>query len=374
MIVPSQGGPVGPSVRIQRGLAATGTRLLRTLPPERAHEIVMWSLKRGLNRFLDGRPHLPADLSFRTQVSGLGPFVHPVALAAGFDKNAEGLKGLSRMGFSAIEVGTVTPKAQDGNPKPRIFRQPGQRALVNRMGFNNHGLKTVLANLAEAKSFPDLPVLGVNLGKNRQTSADQALEDYLSGLRRVSGLKPSYFVVNISSPNTPGLRDLASRSFLQSLAEMIRRDESLDLSQVWIKLDPDQEKSQFQDITACISEEKFAGMVLTNTHRVEYPQQGGQSGHPLGIDSTRCLEWAWEVHKGLLPMIGSGGILSGSDIFQKMIRGASLTQIYTAMIYRGPYVVSMLLEELAYELRLRKISCLSDIVGAYYQDSLLGKG
>jgi dihydroorotate dehydrogenase len=275
-----------------------------------------------------------SDVELSVSIPGIGRVKHPIGLAAGFDKNCHSPQGFADLGFSMIEVGTVTPFAQAGNPKPRLFRQPEQRAIINRMGFNNDGSKTVAERVAKLRWEHDKIPLGINLGKNKNTPMERALDDYIESYQVFKGLC-RYYVVNISSPNTPGLRDLASTQFLGELAQAFSREEK----GVWVKLDPDMSKQQFQSLVEVIADRGFSGIILTNTHRVEWPETGGQSGHPVAIASTRCLEWAWEVHRGQLPMIGCGGILSGADIFEKIIRGASAVQIYTALVYRGPWVV-----------------------------------
>ena len=352
-----------------RFIGRFGTSCLRSLPPEISHYLGMKLLKSGAIKLLS--PPIDSDLEISTavDVDGIGVLGHPVGLAAGFDKDAENLTGLGSLGFSWIEAGTVTPLAQAGNPKPRLFRQIEQHALVNRMGFNNLGCSQFSINVKKQKKHLNFP-LGINVGKNKATKLEHALQDYLTAIRSLEGLG-KYFVVNISSPNTPGLRSLSSKGFIKELAACLRSERDAKISDVWIKLDPDMNKTDFQVVIEAIASEKFAGIVLTNTHRIESPFTGGQSGHPLSVKSTQCLEWAYEVHRGQLPMIGCGGILSGSDIFQKMIRGASAVQIYTALIYRGPFVVYELLSELKSELKLRNIRFLKDIVGAYYDDTRL---
>ncbi|NRA43358.1 MAG: quinone-dependent dihydroorotate dehydrogenase [Oligoflexales bacterium] len=346
-----------------------GTACLRRLPPEVSHHLGMQLLKSGLLKVCKPPLDQDLDISMACNLEGVGSLKHPIGLAAGFDKNAENLIGLGSMGFSWIEAGTVTPLAQSGNPKPRLFRQAEQHALVNRMGFNNAGCDQFAQNLKRQEHDLTFPI-GINVGKNKITELDRALSDYVKAIRTLEGLG-KYFVVNISSPNTPGLRSLSSKSFIEELAACLRSERDAKISDIWIKLDPDMSKSDFQSVVEATTSESFAGIVLTNTHRVESPFAGGQSGHPLSVKSTICLEWAHEVHKGKLPMIGCGGILSGADIFQKMIRGASAVQIYTALIYRGPFVVYELLSELKAELKLRNIRFLQDIVGAYYLDEKL---
>jgi dihydroorotate dehydrogenase len=230
------------------------------------------------------------------------------------------------------------------------------------MGFNSHGALTVSRRLAAMNWSHDRVPLGINCGKNKETPPDKALGDFLQVVEAFKELA-RYFVINISSPNTPGLRDLATTDFLNHLADELGHL----LPRTWVKLDPDLDKKSLQALIEVISRRGFQGVILSNTHRVNWPEPGGLSGHPLLAASTACLEWAYEVHGGALPMIASGGILSGADIFQKIARGALAVQIYTALVYRGPWVVAMLLEELAQELKLRGFSCAEDALFSYYK-------
>lgn len=346
------------------------TLALRALPPEPAHKLAIHLLSTNIHKyFYKSRPQLD-NLSFQIEIPGLPLLPHPICLAAGFDKNASALEGLSNLNFAMLETGTLTPKAQPGNKTPRLFRQVEQSALINRMGFNNIGCDRAIPKLESyQKKFSTVP-LGINIGKNKDTPLSFATEDYLSSMQRLEGLG-DYFVINISSPNTPGLRKLSSPEFVKELGQILRASRDEKLSDVFVKLDPDSSKKHIQLMIEAICEIGFGGVILTNTHRVTAPYEGGQSGHPLAVKSTLCLEWAHEVHQGTLPMIGSGGVLSGSDVYQKLIRGASAVQIYSALVFRGPFVVESLLEELAQELRLRKITFLKDIIGRYYEDPSL---
>lgn len=343
-------------------LADSGTALLRLLPAEAAHDLGMWMLSQGLLNLLP-EPAVDATLNgMKVNLPGIGQLAHPIGLAAGFDKNCKCPAAFVRMGFSMIEVGTVTPYAQPGNPKPRLFRQTEQRALINRMGFNGDGAATVANRLKQLHWNNQKIPLGVNCGKNKITPADRAVQDYLQVIEAFKGLC-QYFVVNISSPNTPGLRELATPAFIEHLADEIGHDRT----KVWVKIDPDMSRKEFQELVAAIAGRGFQGVIISNTHRVAVPEAGGQSGHPVMALSTACLEWAWEVHKGSLPMIASGGVLSGIDLFQKLARGASAVQIYTALVYRGPWVVWKLLIELSAEMQLRGFSCVEDFIGSYYE-------
>jgi dihydroorotate dehydrogenase len=337
-----------------------GTALLRWLPAETAHELGMKILRSGLLERI--QPPSTYVAGCRTQLPGLGELPHPIGLAAGFDKNAVAPGAFARLGFSFLEIGTVTPRAQEGNPRPRMFRLPGQRAIINRMGFNSDGAMTVARRLESLRWDLGRVPLGVNLGKNRDTPLDRAVHDFAQGVEVFKNLA-SHFIVNISSPNTPGLRDLATPSFIRELAE------ALDpvRHKTWIKLDPDMGRAAFSEVVESILNSGFVGIVLTNTHRVVHPETGGLSGHPLLLRSTTMLEWAWEVHQGRLPMIGCGGVLSGADVLEKICRGASAVQIWSALVWRGPWVVAKLLEELMDEMKLRGFATIQEAHGSHWR-------
>jgi len=336
---------------------------LRLLPAETAHEIGMHILKFRLARLLPRPKPVFSGFKLHQKASGIGQLRHPIGLAAGFDKNAFALPGFCDLGFSFIETGTITPLPQIGNPKPRLFRQKGEASLINRMGFNNDGHRAVLERLKTLR----LPVpIGVNLGKNKTTPVERSLSDYLKGISQFKDIA-DYLVINISSPNTPGLRDLANPEFISQLASEVRLQFADSLKNIWIKLDPDMPIKIFQNLVEAIAQSEFAGLILTNTHRVEWPQSGGMSGHILSHLSSERLEWAYQVHQGQLPMIGCGGIFSGIDVFHKLARGASAVQIYTALVYRGPWAVLHMLDELQAEMKLRGFTDLSTVIGSHYQ-------
>jgi dihydroorotate dehydrogenase len=211
-----------------------------------------------------------------------------------------------------------------------------------------------------------IPV-GVNLGKNKQTLTGNAISDYLKGLIHFKNLG-SYIVINISSPNTPGLRELANPEFIRQLKSEIEMQVPELLKKIWIKLDPDLSRKEFMALVEAITAERFAGLILSNTHRVAWPEAGGMSGHVLSHLSSERLTWAHEVHRGGLPMIGSGWVLSGVDVFHKLARGASAVQIYTALVYRGPWAVLHMLEELKAEMLLHGYKKASDVIGCHYRD------
>lgn len=360
LVAPLQGW----RARALRSLGHWGAAALRCLPPETAHDAASFLLRSGVTRRL-GRPLLQENISsLAVTVPGLGDLLHPIGLAAGFDKNGTLVTPLADLGFSFLEVGTVTPLVQPGHPKPRLFRYPAQRALVNRMELHSDGAHAVFDRLRGLHWAHDPMPLGINVGKNKHTPAEVAVEDFVAGLEMFRELG-RFFVVNLSSSHNEGLPDFADEHFVRLLAER-KRDM---LGKIWIKLDPDMPRAPFQRLVEVIADCGFQGLVLTNTHKVRWPELGGMSGHPLSIAATTRLEWAHEVHKGRLAMIGCGGVLSGADIFEKLARGAACVEIYTAFIYRGPFAVIELLEELIAELRSRGFTCVADAIGSHYHDA-----
>jgi dihydroorotate dehydrogenase len=348
------------------------TRALHLLPPETAHRLAIWGLEQG---FVHRQP-ADAWLSLATKFGGLD-LPNPLGLAAGFDKNAQGLPGLARMGFGFVEIGTVTPRPQGGNPKPRLFRLPEDRALINRLGFNSEGLERVRARLARRR--PDWGVIGANIGANRD-SAD-AVEDYVTCLR---GLYPlvDYVTVNVSSPNTPGLRRLQHGTRLAALlAALLEARRTLTTAgdrgpaptkPILLKIAPDLQADEERAITETALAAGIDGLIVANTtiarpdglrsrHR---DQAGGLSGAPLLAPSTAQLARIHRLTGGRLPLVGVGGIRSGAHAYAKFRAGASAVQLYTALIYQGPPVVTRILAELAALLARDGHARLADAVGA----------
>jgi dihydroorotate dehydrogenase len=342
-------------------LGTHGTAVLRLLPAETAHEIGIRILASPWFRNLKAPDYKINFNGLSTNIPGIGRCRHPVGLAAGFDKDARAPFGFSALGLSFLELGTVTPRPQPGNPKPRMFRQPDQHGLINRMGFNSEGSAAVLDRVQNLSRQKLTVPLGINIGKNRDTALAAALADYSTGLERFQHVA-DYFVINLSSPNTVGLRSLANEEFLSTLA----RRHPDQLGKIWLKLDPDTPKRDFQKLIESVSQLGFQGLVLTNTHKVDWPEAGGQSGHPLAVAATSRLEWAYEVHRGHLPMIASGGIFSGTDVIERLRRGACAVQIYSALVYRGPWAVAKILREVNAEMELQGITFLSDIQGTFF--------
>lgn len=292
----------------------------------------------------------PAGVDLRTRLCGI-PLPHPIALAAGLDKDAEAVAGLFALGFSAVEVGTVTPRPQPGNPRPRLFRLPPEQALINRMGFNNHGADA-LARRLSALDFRPGPV-GINLGKNRDTPLERAVEDYVLLVERLAPLA-DYLVINASSPNTPGLRSLQAPDKLEALlrAVLSKRDEVADGKPLLLKIAPDLAPEAVDEIVDLAVACGVSGLVCTNTtlaRPVKGPhadEAGGLSGRPLRAMSTEILRRASARANGRLALVASGGVLTAEDVLEKLRAGASVVQLYTGFVYGGPSTVPRLLKDL----------------------------
>ena len=323
-----------------------------TLDPETAHHVAFANLNRahalGLTRLL--RPHVADD---PVEVMGL-TFPNPVGLAAGLDKNAEYIDALADFGFGFIEVGTVTPRPQPGNPAPRLFRLPPARALINRMGFNNEGLDHFVARV-RASRRRDV-VLGLNIGKNADTPIERALDDYLAGLRRAYPLlldRPGYIAVNISSPNTRNLRSLQGGAELKALLGGLREARQELAAQhgrrvpLAVKIAPDLDDAELPRIADVLAAHEIDAVIATNTTIARdavaglphADEAGGLSGAPLAARSTEVIRLLARHLRGTMPVIGVGGIMSGDDAVEKIAAGAALVQLYTGIIYRGPALV-----------------------------------
>ena len=321
--------------------------LLFRLDPETAHNLTLSGL-RHLHALGLLKPFLPQVPQAPRRVMGLD-FPNPVGLAAGLDKNGEAIDALGAFGFGFLEVGAVTPRPQPGNPKPRLFRLPGALAIINRMGFNNLGVDHLLRNL-EACRYRG--ILGVNLGKNFDTPIERAADDYLILLNKLYG-KVSFVTINISSPNTKNLRALQGGDELDALLGAIKADQQrlADIHgkhmPVAVKIAPDLEDSQIAAMAALFRKHRIDALIATNTtlarggveHLAHGQEGGGLSGAPLREQSTRVIKAFHTALAGELPIIGAGGILSGSDAREKIAAGADLLQIYTGIIYRGPELV-----------------------------------
>lgn len=283
-------------------------------------------------------------------------FDHPVGLAAGLDKNGDYLNALAKLGFSFIEVGTVTPKPQSGNPLPRLFRLPEQRAIINRMGFNNHGVEILVSNIKQSHYRG---ILGINIGKNRDTALNNAIDDYLFCMRAVYSYA-SYITINISSPNTPDLRQLQKGVYFSSLLEGLQREQR-KLSDVHqrhvpfvIKISPDEEEETLKEMTEAMLHYGIEGIIATNTtSRKEYftdlskvMKQGGLSGEPLCHLSTKCLRLLKSYVGKEIALIAVGGVHDLASAQEKIDAGASLIQLYTGLIYEGPNLITSLAKNL----------------------------
>lgn len=325
--------------------------LLFGLEPERAHKTALTSLDLAWRSHCLGLVARRRPEPLPTRVLGLS-FPNPVGLAAGLDKNGEYIDALLGLGFGFVEVGTVTPRAQPGNPKPRLFRLTGDEALINRLGFNNAGVEALVRNVQRAQRKGD-GLLGINIGKNKDTPNEDAADDYLYCLERVYALA-DYVTVNISSPNTAGLRELQEEQSLRRLVSILREaQERLAATHgrrvpVLVKIAPDLTDPDIDAAARVLSDLGVDGVVATNTtisralvqgHR-HAQEVGGLSGAPLMGQSTLVLRRMRARLPESIPLVGVGGILSGADAVAKMAAGASLVQCYTGLIYRGPELVA----------------------------------
>ncbi|MBB1449922.1 quinone-dependent dihydroorotate dehydrogenase [Pseudoalteromonas sp. SG43-1] len=329
-------------------------RFMFTRDAEWAHEFALNNLRRFTNT--------PLNLAWSQNISDkpvdfLGlKFKNPVGLAAGLDKNAECIDAFSQMGFGFIEVGTITPRAQAGNDKPRIFRLPESNAIINRMGFNNKGVDNLVANVKAAKYSG---ILGINIGKNKDTPNEQGKDDYIYCMRKVFE-HASYITVNISSPNTPGLRDLQYGAALDDLLQSLK-NEQLDLvakhnKQVpmLVKIAPDLDQIQIEQVSESLLNNKIDGVIATNTTleraavmgQLYAEEAGGLSGHPVRMRSTEVVSELKRLTQGKLPIIGVGGIDDAQSAKEKFDAGANLVQVYTGFIYKGPQLVKSIVNGL----------------------------
>ena len=313
--------------------------LLFQLPPETAHHLVLQSLD-----ILPAWCLKTPKLGHPVEAMGLH-FPNPLGIAAGLDKNAEYLSGLAKLGLGFIEVGTVTPKPQPGNPRPRLFRLPGGRALINRMGFNNHGVHALVDRL---NSTSYRGILGVNIGKNKDTSLNAAAEDYEYCMAHVYPLA-SYITINISSPNTPDLRQLQQGDYFFNLISRLTHQQKLladyhqKLVPLVVKISPDESTDSLKKIAAVLLEQGVAGIIATNTTAsrdqvkglMHAEEMGGLSGAPLRDRALSCLHLLKQEVGDTITLIGSGGIDSASAIQERLEAGADLVQVYTGLIYEG---------------------------------------
>ena len=319
--------------------------VLFCLDPEAAHELSLSLLH-----------YMPSCLFRKPEGGGVRAmgleFPHAVGLAAGLDKNGEHLDALAKLGFSFIELGTVTPRPQLGNPKPRLYRLPAAQAIINRMGFNNHGVDALLVNINKARYQG---ILGINIGKNKDTPLNQAVDDYLYCLRKVYS-RASYVTLNISSPNTPDLRQLQHGDYFRDLIHQLRAEQLVlaDAHQRYVplvvKLSPDEDDETLKAMADVMVSDGIDGIIATNTTCARDAVQGlthgdesgGLSGQPLIERSTQCLRVLKHVVGDAVTLIGVGGIASPDIAAEKLAAGASLLQVYTGLIYEGPGLVRRL--------------------------------
>ena len=356
-------------------------RLLFRLPPETAHELALQTLASAplLTKLLAGSN--ANEISFgKLERFGL-KFSNPVGLAAGFDKDGIALRGLAALGFGFIEAGTVTFHPQPGNERPRLFRLPEDQALINRAGFNNKGAEAFAQRVAAAGPERREYVLGVSIGKSKIARLDEAIEDYLQSFTIVYPVA-DYVAVNVSSPNTPGLRDLQQANQLESLLSALQ-ERSKELGKqrnvgkelpLLVKLSPDLAVADLEQIAAVARKTSIAGIIATNTtigreglrssaEEIQACGEGGLSGLPLRVPSNRMISRLYQLTAGQIPLIGVGGIFTAEDAWEKICAGASLVQLYTGLIYQGPGIVAEINKGLHKIIEHEGIRSLDEAVG-----------
>lgn len=352
--------------------------LLFALEAERAHKLALNILRTGIvPRYkADRYPILEQRLWSRR-------FANPIGLAAGFDKDAVAMNGTARTGFGFIEIGTVTPQPQQGNPKPRIFRDIGSHSIINRMGFPNQGSDNAYQRLRLMRDKGEFPIpVGVNIGKNRNQT--DACQDYVDLVEKFFDVA-DYLVINISSPNTPGLRDLQMRQQLQTLLDKTMaarqaaydkmqaqdRQTRFDMPPLLVKLSPDLSEGEIYEVADICLRTNIDGLILTNTTtaRPEFlppvyrDEGGGLSGAPLSDMSTNLIRRFYKLTKGRLPIIGVGGVQSGQDAYTKLKAGASLIQLYSAFVFQGPAVVQKINSQLALAIEQDGFKNIKEVIG-----------
>ena len=335
-----------------------------SLDPETAHDLAIKSLKFNFvpsSFFKVEHEELLATQLFNKEIK------NPIGLAAGFDKSAEVYNPLFNLGYGFVEVGTITPKSQFGNPKPRMFRLEKDRALINRLGFNNDGSDKALERLT--RNMPE-GFLGINIGPNKDTQ--DKLSDFLECFNKLHRFA-NYITINISSPNTEGLRDFHEKDNLDKLLEAIQaiKKNNTITCPVVVKISPDINENEISDINELILKYKINGIILSNTTNqnrenlsdVKKQESGGLSGAPLKDISTAWIKKFYKNNKGKIPIIGVGGVENGQDVYDKIVAGASAVQLYTGMIYRGPSIVKGIKKELIEILKKEKVKNIREIVG-----------
>ena len=338
------------------------TRTLRFLDPEIAHRLTVSGLA-----LLPVSDAAPVDARLSIRVAGLD-FIHPVGLAAGFDKDAQAAHAMPRFGFAGVEVGTLTPLPQAGNPRPRLFRLSGDRAVINRMGFNNGGQAAATARIAKLRAHPRRALLGINIGANKD-AADR-IADYVSGVRAMAPLA-DWLTVNISSPNTPGLRALQDEGALDALLAAVEDARVADGPPVFLKVAPDLDGEQIDGIVRSAMAHGVDALIVGNTTVSRPPlasrhasEAGGLSGAPLAALALDKLLAFRSATGGALPLIAAGGIASADDAWGRIIAGASLVQLYSALVYEGPWLAQRIADGLLSRLEESGHAHLSDAVGS----------
>jgi dihydroorotate dehydrogenase len=348
------------------GLFGLGQALLLALDPERAHDLAVKSLELGLYP----RATEPDDKRLAQRIFGLD-FPNPIGMAAGFDKDARVPRELLATGLGFVEVGTLTPRAQSGNPLPRVFRSQADRAIINRLGFNNEGQEAALERLQRRPTG----VVGVNIGAGRDSS--DRIGDYVSGIERM-GSVASYFTVNISSPNTPGLRDLQAPETLDALLKraLTARGALANKPPLLVKLAPDLADADLPEVVDVIVANGVDGIVVSNTTLMRdglkdatfARETGGLSGRPLFTRSTRMLARVYQLTRGKLPLVGVGGVDSGETAVAKIEAGASLLQLYTGLVFEGPGLIGRIKQALVVAIERAGAHDLKPLIGARADD------
>jgi len=342
-------------------------KIIKKFPPEISHSITLQLLKYKFN--YDSSFQDPA---LNQHLFGLD-FKNPLGIAAGFDKNAEVINPLFKLGFGFVEIGTVTPEPQYGNEKPRIFRLSGDSAIINHLGFNNKGSKFIEKKLKKLNlNSVSNNILGVNIGKNKNSK--NYIEDYKYCLEKLGPLA-HYVVVNVSSPNTPGLRDIQKRGqiekLVQSLKDMKNDFTSLNQTPIFFKISPDMDEEQMRDMALMSLANNIDGLIISNS-TIERSnllisksknEIGGLSGKPLFLKSTLMLKKIYDLTNGQIPLIGVGGVSNGQECYEKIKSGASLVQIYSALTYQGPGIIKLILIELLNILKTNGYKNIKDIIG-----------
>lgn len=353
-------------------------RAILSMNPETSHRLALTLIKYRLAAPTLPFSSVPPDPPrLKTTAWGIS-FPNPIGLAAGFDKHAQAVRGLFSLGFGFVELGSVTPLPQPGNPTPRVFRLVADQALINRYGCNSHGAQLVRTRLERLHVGAVVPgPFGLNLAKNRDTPQHLAVYDYVSALRELGDLA-DYVVVNVSSPNTPALRDLQAAKALEALLVplLAARDQLMYRPPILVKLAPDLSHDELKDVCQLALRLQVDGLILSNTttsrKQIQSPlakEAGGLSGRPLKHRSTKMIRDAFSITEGRIPIIGVGGVENGQDAYDKIRAGATLVQLYTALVYRGPRLVCRIKAELDQLLERDGFDSVIDAVGVDHRET-----